>query len=183
MTPAEFREAGCHMATRSPQSKAAPLKPKTKVAAKPVTPKKPVRGRPTVFKKDYIEVAANLTSAGFTLPMLAENLGVATSTISKWMLDHRAFSDAITRARRPADAQVIESLHKRANGYDYTEQVLVKMKNADGSERVELVEVRKHLPADVTAGRYRANNRFRDHWRNPAGRQRDELPEITAIMF
>ncbi len=53
--------------------------------------------------------------------MLAENLGVVTSTVSKWMLDNPKFSDANTRVWRPADDRVNESLFRRANEYDYVE--------------------------------------------------------------
>lgn len=89
------------MATKTTTSRA-PKKAPSKAGA----PKNAVCGRPTVFRKEYIEVARNLILTDLTLLMLAEKLGVVTSTISKWMLDHPAFSDAITRVRRTADDHV-----------------------------------------------------------------------------
>ena len=138
------------------------------------------KGRPSIYKAEFCILAERLTLAGFTLPQLAEVLGVATSSISKWMVDHIAFSDAITRARRPADGRVVDSLFKRANGYEYVEQQAIKMKNADGSDRIELVEIRKHLPGDVNAQRYWVNNRLRELWKNVPEEKLDDGKEAIS---
>lgn len=171
----------------------APAKTVTKVKtpeAEKTTPKKaarkrPVMGRPTVYDPEMVAAVSVWTEQGYTLQMIAEQLGVVKSTVSKWMNEHADFSDAITRARRPADSRVIESLHRRANGYEYFEQHPIKMKNADGSERIELVEVRKHMAPDVNAQRYWANNRFRDQWKNvPIETDPDsEAAPITSINW
>ena len=69
------------MATSSKQSKAALAKPKLNAAAKFSTSKKSVGGRPTVFRKDYIEVADHLTAMGSTLPKRCNSLRVRGEAI------------------------------------------------------------------------------------------------------
>lgn len=162
----------CSMVTRAKTPRTLPASAIPKGTA--------AKGRPSTYKAEFCILAERLTLAGFTLPQLAEVMGVATSSISKWMCDHPSFSDAITRARKPADGRVVDSLFKRANGYEYHEQHPIKMKNADGSERIELVEVRKHLAGDVNAQRYWVNNRLRELWKNVPEEKLDDGKEAIS---
>ena len=81
-----------------------------------------------------------------------------------------------TRRKKVIEEQVKnveESLYKRATGYNYTEQVPVKVKKEvmeDGIkltlEEVEVVTVKKHSPADIAAAKFFLLNRARKYWNN-----------------
>ncbi len=69
---------------------------------------------------------------------------------------------------------VEESLYKKAIGYNYIEEVPVKVKNEyfdeDGNkytkEEVEVVQVKKHSPADVQAAKFFLTNRAKRIWQD-----------------
>ncbi len=48
-------------------------------------------------------------------------MDIATSTLALWEEKYSEFSEAISTGRRLADAEVEDSLFKRATGYDYDE--------------------------------------------------------------
>lgn len=91
-----------------------------------------------------------------------------------------------TRRKKALEEQVKnveESLYKRATGYNYTEQVPVKVKKEmiteDGiklvQEEVEVVTVKKHSPADISAAKFFLVNRAKKIWQdNPHKTENDK---------
>lgn len=123
-------------------------------------------GRPTAYKDEYADQAAKLCALGATDDEMADFFEVHRSTIYRWKLDHPDFCDAIKSAKEVADERVQRSLYQKATGYDYTEEQAIKVKLEQHREEVEVVQVRKHAPADTTAAIFWLKNRRKDDWRD-----------------
>lgn len=130
------------------------------------TEEKHAGGRPTLFDPAYIEQASKLCDLGATDDEMADFFGIHRATLYRWKLDYPEFCDAIKSAKKNADERVERSLYQKATGYDVTEEQAVKLKVEQYKEEVEVVEVRKHVPADTTAAIFWLKNRRQDDWRD-----------------
>lgn len=117
--------------------------------------------RPTEYKTEYAEQARKLCLLGATDVDLAEFFNVAKSTINLWKKKHPEFSDSIKKGKIVADAEVAESLYKRAIGIEYTE----KKVRYDGGKEIREV-TKKLIPPDPASGIFWLKNRKRDKWRD-----------------
>lgn len=116
-------------------------------------------GAKTKYTSKYSEQAYKLCLLGATDPDLADFFEVAVSTISKWKLDFPEFSEALKRGKQMADANVSESLYKRATGYTHK---AVKIFNDEGTPMV--VPYEEHYPPDPTSMIFWLKNRQRHKW-------------------
>jgi hypothetical protein len=150
------------MATSKKAKHASPAKPKRKI------------GRISRYEPGMLDIAHSACLAGATDELLAEQLGVSTTTLYEWKHAHPEFADAIKRGKHPANNRVASALYERAKGATWTEEVPIKVKEVvyvDGkkiseTERVEIVEVTKRAPPDTTAGIFWMKNRRPDMWRD-----------------
>src|ERR671925_133672 len=78
--------------------------------------------RPTKYKSEFAEQAYKLCLLGATDAELADFFNVSETTIDTWKKAHKEFLGALTRGKDWADAEVAHSFHKRAVGYQYTEE-------------------------------------------------------------
>lgn len=124
------------------------------------------RGRPTAFKPEFVEQAKKLCELGATDDEMADFFGVHRATFYRWKMEHEDFCDAIKVGKEMADERVERSLYQKATGYNYTEQQAIKVKVGPHEERIEIVEVRRHAPAETTAGIFWSKNRRPDRWRD-----------------
>jgi transposase-like protein len=123
-------------------------------------------GRPTAYRDEFAEQAAKLCNLGATDDELADFFGVHRATIYRWKHEHQEFCDAIKSGKETADERVERSLYQKATGYEITEEQAVKLKVEQHKEEVEVVEVRKHIPADTTAAIFWLKNRRKGEWRD-----------------
>lgn len=123
-------------------------------------------GRPTLFKPEYAEQAEKLCKLGATDGELADFFGVAESTINLWKLEHPKFSESIKSGKVKADSDVVESLYKRAMGYEHPE---VHVSNYQGE--VTLTPLTKRYPPDPTAAIFWLKNRRPEQWRDKTERE------------
>lgn len=130
--------------------------------------------RPTVFKEDYVEQVFRYALLGATLPRMAELLGVTEKTLSNWGKKHPQLLQAIKEGRDDADAKVSDSLYHRALGYEYDEQVPLKVKEVtyeNGKrlkevEHIEVTVVHRVVPPDNTSMIFWLKNRQKASWRD-----------------
>jgi len=127
---------------------------------------KPEIGRPSEYKPEYAEQAGKLCLLGATDSEMADFFGVCVRTIHRWKLDHEDFCHSIKSGKEAADERVERSLYQKATGYDYTEEMAIKVKVEQHKEEVEVVQVEKHAPADTTAAIFWLKNRRKDDWRD-----------------
>lgn len=153
-------------------------KSKPQAAAAPKTPEpeeQNLGGRPTSFRPEYARDAAMLCKLGATDQELAEFFDVTIRTINRWKVVHPEFAEALKRGKDVADERVEASLYHRAMGLEYEEANPVKLKkviyDSEGKkvaeeERVEIVMVKKVIPADTTAAVFWLKNRRAEQWRD-----------------
>lgn len=122
--------------------------------------------RPSKFCDSLIERAKECCERGATDMELADALGVHPATLYRWKLEHPEFCEAIKSGKDVADERIERSLFQKASGYDVVETQAVKVRVAQYGEKVEVVEVRRHVPADTTAQIFWLKNRRSAAWRD-----------------
>lgn len=129
-------------------------------------------GRPTDYREEYDEKVYKLCLLGATDAEIADFLDISESTLNLWKLKHTNFSESIKRGKITADAEVANSLYKRANGYQYDEVTYEKIGEGEsltevGEQGIETVKqdkfkkkvVTKEVPPDVAAQNIWLKNR------------------------
>jgi len=92
-------------------------------------------------------------------------LGINSAKFYEWMKDHKDFADKVLELRSKVDDQVVSSLLKRAQGYDYEETSTSIKDGKDGTEVTEK-KTTKHVIPDVGAAMNWLKNRRPDEWRD-----------------
>ena len=141
--------------------------------------------RGTSYKPEFDEQVEKLCKLGMIDKELGEFFGVTEQTINNWKKKHASFFESIKKGKQLADANVAESLYRRACGYSHEEDDIrtVTLPDGGGSEIVITPTV-KHYPPDTTACLAWLNNRQRDKWQrnpDPAGGDNDIPP--TKVVF
>ncbi|MFC1459676.1 helix-turn-helix domain-containing protein [Microvirga arabica] len=134
--------------------------------------------RPTKYDPAYHpEHAYKLAMLSHTDEEMADFFGIEPSTFYLWKQKHPEFSEAVTRGKIPADADVALSFHKRACGYEYEGE---KIFCCEG----EVVRARTtvHVPPDAGAALNWLKNRQPQKWRDKRALEMEtEEGEAIAI--
>lgn len=120
----------------------------------------PGPGRNSAYQPEYAEQARKLCLLGATDKEIADFFGVSDRTIYNWKNEHPAFLQATIAGKIIADAEVADSLFRRATG----EHVLIEklVKKEDGS--YEAMRIKQYIPADPNASFKWLLNRRRQDW-------------------
>lgn len=100
---------------------------------------------------------------GLTDEQIAENMGIATSTLYNWKKEHLEISESLKKGKEVVDIQVENALLKRALGYTYKETT--SECDEDGELKVTKVVTKEVVP-DTTAQIFWLKNRRPDLWRD-----------------
>lgn len=122
-----------------------------------------VKGKPgtkTKYRPEFVEQARKLASLGATNVEMADFFEIHIRNFHLWLNVHPELRDAIRVGKERPDERVKRSLYERATGYDYSEEVAVKV-----GDDVRVVTIRKHIPPDVHAGTLWLTNRRPDEWK------------------
>lgn len=110
-----------------------------------------------------------LALLGATLAQIADFFEITESQLSNALKNDERLRLAKQTGGIHADAAVAASLYRRALGYNIHEE-----KAFSYMGDVEVVQVMKHIPADVNAAKFWLKNRQREDWREaPEPTQRD----------
>lgn len=122
----------------------------------------PGPGRDTKYRPEFNEQARKLCLLGYIDSELAAFFGVCEATINSWKLQFPAFLESIRAGKEAADAEVADSLYRRAIG----EELLVEraVKGEDG--KTDVITLKQFVPGDVTAQRLWLLNRRQRNWRD-----------------
>lgn len=122
-----------------------------------------VPGRQSKFLVEYAKTAAVMARCGMIDSDIADALGVDYRTFKRWVARYPSLKDALVMSKPVADDAVEYSLYRQAQDRYVMEE---EAKVIDG--QIVKVQVRKFVPANVTATLAWLNNRRRDSWsRNP----------------
>ena len=124
------------------------------------------------YSETYAAQATKLTLLGLTEQDLATFFGVSRRMLTRWKKDHPAFADALNRGKRQADMEVAHSLYQATVDRVITTRQAIKCKeiyyDENGKrvekERIEIVEVEKHIPADFRSQQFWLRNRNPAQW-------------------
>ena len=103
---------------------------------------------------------------GLTDEQIAQNIGIARSTLSVWKNRFIDISDSLKRGKEVIDRQVENALLKRALGYEYEEVKMVVEKDEKGNEKKRQEKVIKKVVPDTTAQIFWLKNRKPVEWRD-----------------
>lgn len=123
---------------------------------------KPKIGRPSLYKPEYDEQTYKLCLLGAIDNDLADFFGVQVSTISNWKLNEPTFMESLKKGKMMADANVAQSLYKRATGFK--EVVSTKEVEIDGN--VVTLHEDKYFPPDPVSAIFWLKNRQSTKWRD-----------------
>ena len=109
---------------------------------------------------------------GLTYEQIANNCGIALSTLKEWRKRFPAISAALKKGKAVVDIMVENALYKRAIGYTFEEVVHERTcvgKDEDDLPIYKMVETRrmtKEIQPDVTAQIFWLKNRKPVEWRD-----------------
>jgi hypothetical protein len=122
----------------------------------------PGPGRDSKYQVEFNEQARKLCLLGATDADLAEFFGVCERTINNWKAQYPAFLQSINAGKISADAEVADSLFRRATG----EVAFIERAFKTGDGDYKVVSLRQFIPGDVAAQRLWLLNRAKLHWRD-----------------
>ena len=124
------------------------------------------RGRKSVYDtqiEPHIEEIRQAVKNGATVAEIAKALGIAKSTLCKYMAEKPELKDAFAHGRAQIVIDIRGALLKKALGYEYQEKKQYIKKDDDG-EAVTYTEITtKHQPPSETAGAMLLRN-YDDTW-------------------
>lgn len=164
--------------------------PRTLIPKRAKPPKTPARsngkhpgGRPTDYKKEYVELVFNYCLLGAKNTQLAEIFEITEITLHNWMKTHPQFFNAIKAGRAEADAKVTSSLYRKALGYERDEIELKVVSCGNGTSEVEKVKIKKFYPPDTTAAIFWLKNRRPKDWRDRVEHTGEDGNPITITII
>jgi len=117
---------------------------------------------------------------GHTDREIYDALGVSAETFYKHKREQPELSDALKQTKEIADNQVQDSLWKRANGYDTTEEKVTY--DGDGCV-IKREKTTKHIPPDPTSCIFWLKNRRPQEWRDKQEVEHSGEVEQTVIIL
>lgn len=147
------------------------------------------KGVKPAYRDDYPAQAHKLCLLGVQDRDLAAFFGVCRKTILNWKTTYPDFADAITRGKKSADMEVAASLYQATLDRVITTKQAIKCKEIyyddNGKrvekERVEIVEVEKHIPADFRSQQFWLKNRNPKLWSDKYSEDDDEGPKAVTL--
>lgn len=118
----------------------------------------PGPGRDTKYRPEFNEQARKLCLLGYTDAELGTFFRVTERTINNWKNQFPAFLHSINEGKDAADAEVADSLYRKATG----QNVMFEKIDSDG----QIVRLSKFIPGDVAAQRLWLLNRRALNWRD-----------------
>ena len=120
----------------------------------------PGPGRKSLYRPEFADQARKLCLLGADDTELASFFGVCVATIDNWKKTHPAFLGSIVDGKVKADAEVADSLYRRATGETVQLEKIVKTSDGD----FKAVRYKQFIPGDPAAAYRWLLNRRRQNW-------------------
>lgn len=122
----------------------------------------PGPGRDSAYDPSMNEMARKLALLGLTDEEMADFFGVTERTLNNWKTNYPAFFQSLMAGKTIADAQVADSLYRRATG----EVVFIEKRVKTDDGKYEIVRLSQQVPADPGAAKLWLTNRRGQNWRD-----------------
>jgi hypothetical protein len=136
----------------------------------------PGPGRDSKYRVEFNEQARKLCLLGYIDKELADFFGVCERTINNWKDEYPAFLQSIMAGKDAADAEVADSLYRRATG----ENIIVERAVKDG-ENYEIMKLTQFVPGEVAAQRLWLLNRRKGNWRDKVETEHSGNVTVTKV--
>lgn len=130
------------------------------------------------YSKQHARTVKKLCLLGATDAEIADFFDETEATIAKWKVEHPEFNFAIKMGKLKADSKVASSMYKRACGYEYMEE-----KAFSYMGDIEKIKIKRHMAADVNAGKFWLKNRQPDKWQENPTPQQGAINEPWEIVY
>jgi hypothetical protein len=135
----------------------------------------PGPGRDSAYSPEMNDMARKLALLGLTDEEMATFFGVHVSTYYRWKNENPAFHEAVNAGKLIADANVAESLYKRATGEHVQVEKVIKK---DGVH--EVIKVMTYIPGEAGAAMNWLKNRRRQDWQDKVDHSHSGTIELTT---
>jgi len=136
-------------------------------------------GRPTLFKKEYVDQVYKIALLGAKEEEIADILGVSVRTVNYWKTQSKDFLHALRSGKIAADCNVADSLYRRALGYSHK---AVKIFADPKTGKTVIVPYTEHYPPDSTACIFWLKNRQRKQWRDKFDVEHDVSTKLAERL-
>lgn len=89
-------------------------------------------------------------SDGLTNEDIAQNMGIARSTLNVWLNKHSDISEALKKGREPVTRKLENALINNALGFEY-EEIETWIEEVDGKQKKKIKRTKKHSLPDSSA--------------------------------
>lgn len=140
----------------------------------------PGPGRDSLYDPTMNDAARKLALLGLTDAEMAHFFGVDERTFNNWKVEFPAFFQSVNDGKTIADANVAESLYKRATGEHVEIEKIVKNRNTGESS---VIKVKQYIPGEAGAALNWLKNRRRQNWQEKVTLAGDpENPLHVAVV-
>ena len=123
--------------------------------------------RPTKYKPDFPQRAEKLAEQGLIDTQIAKKLHISGATYYLFQNEYPEFSEAIKRGKAESDQEVVDSLRKKAVGFEYIEVATEVKVDDKGVETITSKKTtKKYYPPDTGATAFWLKNRQPSEWRD-----------------
>lgn len=121
----------------------------------------PGPGRNSLYDPEMNDMVRKLALLGLTDKEMADFFGITERTFNNWKNEYPAFFHSLNEGKTIADANVADSLYKRATGEIVEIEKAYRNKTTG---EVELVKVKTYIPGESGAAKLWLTNRRRQNW-------------------
>lgn len=137
----------------------------------------PGPGRDSLYDPSMNDMVRKLALLGLTDKEMSEFFGVTPQTFYNWQKQFPAFFEAVQDGKVIADANVAESLYKRATGEHVEIEKAYRNKTTG---EVEIVKVKTFIPGEAGAALNWLKNRRKENWRDKVEYEHSGSLEVTS---
>ncbi|MRX31907.1 hypothetical protein [Aminobacter sp. MDW-2] len=123
----------------------------------------PGPGRDSLYDPEMNDQVRKLALLGLTDEEMAEFFGVSRQTFDNWKSEFPAFFASVCEGKIVADANVADSLYKRATGEHVEIEKAYRNKTTG---EVDIIKIKTFIPGDAGAALNWLKNRKGDKWRD-----------------